>query len=270
MQQNPEVSGDTREELAKEVNESLGNPDLTAQSAQDNPNEPEHDELPEYAKKKLGIQEKRHKKEMRRMQESFQSQLDELNSRLQQPSNHMNSFESNHDQGGELDHKLYSLVQKVMNQEKEQQRKQQQEQMAQHVYKKQSELINSLDKHSDKYDDFDEVVRDKNSPYTESMTAVAMLLHDIPGVDVPEVLYRLGKDKNKLHEISKLHPLDQGKEVLKLAIAMMNNGGGKSPKASEPLGNIKNNPVTSSNVNSQTSVSDLRRRMKQNLNKWGS
>ncbi|HXK00708.1 MAG TPA: hypothetical protein VNF93_02340 [Buchnera sp. (in: enterobacteria)] len=266
--QEPEMGSESQQALGEMVDESLGNPSAVSD---DGSKDNYSDDLPEYAKKKIGMQEKRHKKEMRRMQE----QLDELHARvnyhpanIQPPMPIEDSLNNSND--NELDRKLYSLVQKVRDQEKQEELKKQQYQNAQHVYKKQSELASTLDKHSEKYDDFDDVVKAKDAPYTESMQAVALLLHDIPGMDIPETLYRLGKDKNKLHEISKLHPLDQAKEVMKLAIATMNNGGSKSNNtASQPLGNIKNNPVTSSSVNSKTSVGEIRRRMKENGNKWG-
>jgi hypothetical protein len=50
----------------------------------------------------------------------------------------------------------------------------------------------------------------------------------------------------------------------------MNSGGkqAKSSQDSRPLGQIKNNPITSTNVNENTSVSDLRKRMKEGGKRW--
>jgi hypothetical protein len=89
----------------------------------------------------------------------------------------------------------------------------------------------------------------------------ALLLVENPA----EVAYRLGKNKDELHRISKLHPLDQAREVNKLSFSLMggNNGKASSPTKSNPLGTIRTNPVNSSSaITDKTPPSAIRARMK--------
>jgi hypothetical protein len=121
-----------------------------------------------------------------------------------------------------------------------------------------------LDKMSDKYDDFDEVVKGEDAPFTTHMATAAMLLPRTGAGSAGEVLYKLGKNPEELKRIANLHPLDQASEMVKLSHALISGGEQKgSSNPSRPLGNIKSNPVTNSrDVTDKTPVSELRRRMK--------
>ena len=102
------------------------------------------------------------------------------------------------------------------------------------------------------------------------MRDMAMILHGIPGINSAKTLYHIGKDRDKLNQLSKLHPVDQAKEVIKIAIALMNPNGKKtSEDYHRPLGQVKSNPINSSaSVNAKTPVAEIRKRMKQSSNKW--
>lgn len=264
MQQSEQMSGDSKEVLSEAVNETLGNPEEVSTGA----NEVfESDESPSAYKKKLGMQEKRHKKELRNMQ----SQLDEIRSYLgsnrQQEQPETQTLMGN---SSDLNQQIYAAVAKALQVKDEQERKQRENENLQHVYRKQQDLSDYLDKSSEKYEDFDDVVKAHDAPFTESMRGMAMILHDIPGLDVSETLYRIGKDKGKLKELSKLHPIDQAKEVVRIAMSLMNNGKEKPNSSSNvrALGQVKNNPVTSSYVNDKTSASDIRKLMKNGGKNW--
>ena len=121
-------------------------------------------------------------------------------------------------------------------------------------------LNNEFDKASDKYEDFDEIVRGDDTPFTPHVRD-ALLLVENPA----EVAYRLGKNRSELERISQLHPLDQAREVNKLSFALMN---GKDTKTStskvNPLGNVRQNPAAHSSgaITDKTPPSVIRQRMK--------
>jgi hypothetical protein len=112
----------------------------------------------------------------------------------------------------------------------------------------------------DKYDDFDEIVRGDDVPFT-SHVRDALLLVENPA----DVAYKLGKNKAELERISKLHPLDQAREVNKLSFSLMggNNGKTSSTPKSNPMGSIRANPASSSTaITDKTPPSVIRARMK--------
>ena len=131
--------------------------------------------------------------------------------------------------------------------------------MQNHVHKQYQRLNDEFDNASEKYEDFDDVVRDKEMPFTPHVRD-ALLLIENPA----EVAYRLGKNRGELERISKLHPLDQAREVNKLSFSLMGNHG--KPTANQkttPMGGIRQNPVSSSTaVTGKTPPGEIRRRMK--------
>lgn len=264
MNQSQEMSGEEKTVLGDDVNESLGLQD-NQDPEQEESNEPT--QLPDFAKKKLGMQEKRHKKEMRRMQQ----QLDELHSKMA-PSQEQNmSYDQGYNESsqGHSD-PIYAAVSKALQMQKEQEQRMKQAEQQQHLQKQYRSLEDHLDNESDKYEDFYDVVKADDAPYTGVMRDMSVILHGIPGINAGETLYHLGKDREKLRELSKKTPIEQSREVLKLAIAL-SNGGNKSSNASssKPLGSIRNSPINTSHVNESTSVGDLRKRMRDNGKKWG-
>lgn len=262
MQQSEEMQGEAKEELGEAVNASLGLGENAEKSS-----ESEHDELPEAAKKRLGMQEKRHKKEMRRMQQQLDEVRQHLGSRpepMNSPENGMNPY-SSQPEAGSMDETVYKAVARAMELQKMQEQKAREAEKMQHVQKSYKALQDNLDNASGKYDDFDDIVKSEDAPYTDAMRDAALLIEN-----APDVLYHLGKDKEKLKRISELHPLEQAKEVIKLSVALMSGNGGKAGSSThaKPLGQVKNNPVTSNSVNETTSVGELRKRMKDGGKKW--
>lgn len=254
-------SNDIHETLGEAVSDSLGLDEITENKSEKPSND--HDELPEAAKKRLGMQEKRHKKELKRVQEQLNEMRQHLMSRsessMNSPENNMNQDPSN-----QMDETVYRAVAKAMEMQKMQERQLQEQQKMQHVQKSYKALQDSLEDGSDQYEDFDDIVKSEDAPYTDAMRDAALLIEN-----PKDVLYHLGKDKEKLKRISELHPLDQAKEVIKLSMALATGNVGKS-SASNPklLSQVKNNPTTSSKLNENTSVSEIRRRMKEGGKNW--
>lgn len=276
MNQSQEMSSEEKEGLSEAVNESLGvSEGENQESSSESSKESEHNELPDYAKKRLGMQEKRYKKELRKMQNQIDDMRSQLGSRPEpqhspeQPMNNYSSQSNPPGEGGNFNHEIYSAVAKALQAKEEQENKAKQSEMMQHVHKKYKEFGDHLDNYSDKHEDFDDVVKSDDAPYTGTMRDMAMILHGIPGIDSAETLYHIGKDRDKLSQLSKLHPVDQAKEVVKIAIALMNGNGKQSSSSSHrPLGQVKSNPIKSTNVNESTSVDDIRKRMKSGGKRW--
>lgn len=130
-----------------------------------------------------------------------------------------------------------------------------------HVQKSYQRLNDEFDRTAEKYEDFDDVVRGQDAPFTPHVRD-ALLLVDNPG----EVAYKLGKNEAELRRIGKLHPLDQAREVNKLSFALMGVNAGKpaqAPAKSNPMGSVRANPaLASSAVTDKTPPSAIRARMK--------
>lgn len=263
MNQSQEMSAEEKSTLGDDVNQSLG---LSEESIEEASEKPESHELPDYAKKKLGMQEKRHKKELRRMQQ----QIAEMESRFGGSlPEHGTSSGIGYSDEPQYNDQIYAAVSKALQMQKEQEQQAKQQEHMQHVQKQYRALEDHLDNESDKYDDFYDVVKSDDAPYTGVMRDMSVILHGIPGINAAETLYHLGKDKSKLNELSKKSPVEQSREVLKLAIALMNGGNkSNSSSSSKPLGSIKNNPINTTHVNENTSVGDLRKRMRDGGKKW--
>lgn len=193
--------------------------------------------LPEVIKKRLGQQQKKHKREIR-----------ELRDQLDAVTQHMMSMGNQQAQGGM--------------QEQQQQPQQQQRQMdprhAEEMQKHYAEFNRELEKAAEKYDDFDEVVRDKYAPFTDSIREIASTL-DNPG----DVIYSLGKNRDELYRIKDLPPHRQAKELNKLSKALSLKEK-TVPQKVQPkvMGQLKANGSVIKNPNQATSVSDFRKMLR--------
>lgn len=221
---------------------------------------------PYGVKKRLGMQAKKHQREMRQMQEHMmrmQAQLGGDSANPQTAHYNTNPYPS----PGQPNPPAMSEEEKIQKavrfalgaKEHEEQQAKNAERQA-HVHKQYQRLNDEFDKASDKYDDFDDVVRGDDVPFTPHVRD-ALLLVENPA----EVAYRLGKNKSELERISRLHPLDQAREVNKLSFSLMggNNGKPSSPTKANPLGTVRQNPAHSSTaVTDKTPPSVIRARMK--------
>ncbi len=233
-------------------------------NAADSPENADTDE-PYSIKKRLGMQAKKHQREMRQMQEQIMHMQHQFggNNAQQQPQYDTNPYPSPGQPNPPAmseEEKIQKAVRFALGAKEHEERQMKEAQNHAHVQKQYQRLHNEFDKASDKYDDFDDVVRGDDVPFTPHVRD-ALLLVDNPA----DVAYRLGKNKSELERISRLHPIDQAREVNKLSHSLMSgNGATKSGSAkANPLGAIKNNPAHSSSaVTDKTPPSVIRARMK--------
>lgn len=225
---------------------------------------------PYGVKKRLVSQAKKHQREMRQMQEQMmqmQAQFQNANMDSANPNNHQSHNGNPYPSPGQPnppgmseEERIQKAVRYALGAKDHEERQAKEAQHATHVHKQYQRLNDEFDKASDKYDDFDDVVRGEDIPFTPHVRD-ALLLVENPA----EVAYRLGKNKSELERISRLHPLDQAREVNKLSFSLM---GGKDAKASSPskanpLGAVRQNPAHSSTaVTDKTPPSVIRARMK--------
>ncbi len=221
---------------------------------------------PYGVKKRLGMQAKKHQREMRQMQEHLlrmQAQIGGDSAVPQYPHDPQNAYPSPGQPNGpgmSEEEKIQHAVRLALGAKDHEEKQAQMAERQAHIHKQYQRLNDEFDRASDKYDDFDEVVRGEDTPFTTHVRD-ALLLVDNPA----DVAYRLGKNRSELERISKLHPLDQAREVNKLSFSLM-GGNGKSPSSpnkSNPMGKITENPARSSTaVTDKTPPSVIRARMK--------
>jgi len=219
---------------------------------------------PYGVKKRLGMQAKKHAREMRQMQDQL-AQMQAAMTNPNQPNYHAeptNPFPQpgqTPNPGGDQQEMIRQAVTYALQAKDQEAQRAKAAEAQQHVQEQYQRLNDELDKGSDKYDDFDDVVRGNRVPFTKNIRD-ALLLVDNPA----DVAYKLGKNPSELSRISQLQPVDQAREVNKLSFALMGGNSGKgSSNSSNPMGNPRPNPANSSSaVNSQTPASSIRARMK--------
>jgi len=256
-----EASDTSQDGLAHEVNESLGLDNSSAhtdENAGDNTAQESHDELPQYAKEKIGKLQKRHRTEARRWDQERQELLARLNSQGQSQSQNVGSYSPPDisDAPPGIDPNVHAAVSYALQHKEMQERKAKEAEQAAHVSRAYQDHQTRLDAAADKYDDFHDVVYAPDAPYTHTMRDTSVLLPN-----AADVLYKLGKNRDELQRISQLPPIDQAKEMVKLSMALINDGG-KAHEAPKTIGQIKSTPVSPNAISDQTSVGELRKRMR--------
>ncbi len=256
MEQSELMSNEAKEHVEQNVMDSMGNPEHVADNAMTGASQDSKpDDLPAYAKERLGRQEKRHQREMRALRDQL-AQVQASQSQIN-PSQNTYGQQQVSNVPMSQDEQIQKAVSLALQQRELQEQQAKQAEQAAHVQRQYANLQDRLDSGSNKYDDFDDVVRGNNVPFTPAMRDAALLLHN------PEdVLYKLGKNPDELSRISKLHPLDQAKEMVKLSIALASGNGANQSQTPKTLSNVKNNPINTGGVTENTSVSDLRKQMK--------
>lgn len=206
-------------------------------------------------------------KQMKRAHEREMRELYDRMSQMQsqsQPGQSQQPYSPQEAQQGGMDDAIHKAVSYALQQRDLEERKARDMQSQQHIAKQYQDLNKHLDSTSDKYDDFDDVVRG-DVPFTAHMRDAALMLPKKGPGSAGEVLYKLGKNPEELSRIAKLHPVDQASELVALSHALI-SGGENRQSQSRPLGQIKSNPVVNSaGVNEKTPVSDIRDRMKKGI-----
>jgi hypothetical protein len=265
-----DLSGQEKESLADGVMGSMG---MSKEDGNEAATSPEHqdageqDDLPEGVKARLGRQEKRHQREMKQMQ----ARIEAMAARFEQPSYSEHQQEMNpYDNGAGqqppagVDEQIHKAVSYALQHREMQERKAKEAESMAHVQRQHEALRDHLHSMGDKYDDFHEVVFGNDVPISTHMRDASMFLPKTGPGSAGEVFYKLGKNRTELERISKLHPLDQASEMVRLSNALIAGSGDKgNPQAARPMGNVKNNPVTNTHaITEKTPISDLRKRMK--------
>jgi len=261
------LSSQEQDGLAGDMMNSLGEPKGSVDEVEDASRgigDNNHDGLPDGVKDRIWRQDRKHQREIRDMK----TQIQNLNSRLASQSNMdssqnemANPYHSQYQPGSE-EERIHKAVGFALQARDAEERKAKEAERIHHVNQQYHELNKHLDDHSDKYEDFDDVVRGQNVPFTPHMRDAALLLPRKGPGSAAEVLYKLGKNTSELDRISKLQPIDQASEMVKLSHAL-NQGQENKTVQPKPLGQIKSSPVTNSNViTDKTPVSELRARMK--------
>jgi hypothetical protein len=254
-------SGEVKEQMT-----GLGYDPVAAEESSDSEAKETADKDDPYSvKKRLGMQAKRHQREMRAMQEQLaqmqahMSQGQTMPEFNQHPTNPYPSSGQPNGMGGSEEERIQKAIRYAFQAKDDEERRAREAQSQAHVQRQYQRLNNDLDKAADKYEDFDEVVRG-DTPYSQAIRD-ALLLVENPG----DVAYKLGKNRQELDRILQLHPIDQAREVNKLSVALISGNGGKqssSPRGN-PLNPIRNNPVNNSSaVTDKTPPSVIRARMK--------
>lgn len=260
-QDNLNQDGNDSEEV---VNGGVGVGDAEEQGSSEGDQDFAGKDDPYSVKKRLGMQAKRHQREMRAMQE----QISQLHGRMGQPNPGQYSDDSTppfpspgqpSPPSGTEEERIQKAVRYALQAKEHEERRAKDAERQAHVQKSYMRLQDEFDKASDKYEDFDDVVRGHDAPFSPAIRD-ALLFVDNPA----EVAYKLGKNRQELSRISDLHPLDQAREVNKLSFALMggNNGKSSSSPKPNPMGQVKANPANSSAVTDKTPASAIRARMK--------
>lgn len=248
------------------VNGGVGPGDAEEQGSSEGDQDFAGKDDPYSVKKRLGMQAKRHQREMRAMQE----QIMQMQGRMGQPNPGQYSPETaapipsagqpNPPTGSE-EERIQKAVRYALQAKEHEENRAKDAQRQAHVQKQYMRLQDEFDKASDKYEDFDDVVRGHDAPFSPAIRD-ALLFVDNPA----DVAYKLGKNRAELSRISELHPLDQAREVNKLSFALMGGNNGKtssSPNRPNPMGQVKANPANSSgSITDKTPPSVIRARMK--------
>lgn len=218
---------------------------------------------PLSVKKRLGMQAKKHQREIRALHDRI-SQMQVMNSDSANPNQQNHQYENYSSAGqpsapsGNEEERIQKAVRLALGMKEHEERQAKEAEGTAHVHKQYQRLQDEFDRASDKYEDFDDVVRGEDMPFTPHVRD-ALLLVENPA----EVAYRLGKNRSELERISKLHPLDQAREVNKLSFSLMGGGNGKTPASkAAPLGTVRANPANSTAVTDKTPASVIRARMK--------
>lgn len=226
---------------------------------------PQEEGYTESVRKRIHAQAKKHQREMRELQEQMMHMQHQLSGDSANPQDSYNSNpypspgQPNPPSMSE-DERIQHAVRYALGAKEHEERKAQEAQKMAQVQKHYRRLSDEFDKASEKYEDFDDVVRGDDVPFTKDIRDLLLFTQN-----PADVAYKLGKNRNDLERISKLHPIDMAHEINKLSFSLMGGNDGKSSNThkSTPMGTIRNNPAHSSSaVTDKTPPSAIRARMK--------
>ena len=170
------------EPLASEAMESLGVPEEVANQSASLESKVDED-VPPSIQKRLGKQAERHRKEMRAMQEQLQA-LQERDQMAQRPNEQIPS--DGQQQPNEITAHINQAVAAALRAKEDREHQKAQEAKAaesnEHARKQYQAMQDNFDKAGEKYDDFDDVVRHPEAPFTPAMRDYALTLDNAADV----------------------------------------------------------------------------------------
>lgn len=262
MDDNQDMS-DNDKEIAAEVVESLGEPTESVDESHESTGQ-ENKGDPLYVQKRLKQQKRAHDRELRDLYSRMEQMQSQLTPQNQDYGMQQSPQEASGNAGG-MDDAIHKAVSFALQHRDMEERKVKDAENQRQLAQEYSELNRHLDNVSDKYDDFDDVVRGE-SPFTATMRDASLMLPKKGAGSAGEVLYYLGKNPEELSRIAKLPAWKQGNELVSLSHALHSGGEKSQSQSSRPLGQIKSNPVVNSvGVTEKTPVSDIRSRMKKGM-----
>jgi len=234
MMRNEEVNvlaanGD-QPEVAEEIVEQSDAPEGEAETPKEN--------TPDSVKKRLGQQEKKHKREMR----SMQDQLSQMQQYIMSQQHNAGQTQGN------AEHE-------AMQQPPQQQMVDPMRQLE--MQRLEEDFKQDLERASDKYEDFDDIVQDHRLPFTNSVREVLKIL-DNPG----DVVYALGKNRDELYRIAGLSQHAQAKELHKLSKALTMKEKTAPKVQPKVMGQIKGNSSGTKSPSDKPTVSDFRKMLR--------
>lgn len=219
---------------------------------------------PASIQKRLGMQAKKHSREIRALHDRIAEMTNVIQGLSPADSNAGHVFNSPGQPSpvaSSEEERIQHAIRVAMDMKAAEERKAHHEAAKAHVHQQYQRLADDFEKASEKYDDFHDVVMDSSTPFTHAMKDTMLLIDN-----APDVAYRLAKNKSELERISKLHPLDQAREVTKLSFSLMNGRDNKQHSTAgkaEPLNMMRGSQVvTDPAITDRTSSSAIRERMK--------
>lgn len=259
-----ELSSQEQEGLAGEVANDLGVSEGQGEMPMESQDTEGTQSGTPHAQKRINARNRERERQM----QYIQAKIAELEARMAHPDQMQNDQTMiPHDAGqpaGDMADHIHRAVNQVLARKEEQERRVKQAESEANIQKHYQGLRDHLDNVADKYDDFEEIVRGNDAPFTSHMRDSALLLPQTGPGSAGEVLYKLGKNRSELERISKLHPIEQARELNRLSHALANgSASSQSTNAIRPMGNIKSNPANNSHaITDKTSPAEIRARMK--------
>lgn len=256
------------EELGSDEHEQSGavDPGFTSEQEAEEVGEEHEPELSKSMQKRLHTQARKHSREMRELRANMAQMHSMMTSDSANPSGQPHSPPIYPSPGQPSppsmseEERIQHAVRYALGAKEHEERQAKEIERQAHVHKQYQRLNDEFDHAGERYDDFDDVVRGEDVPFTPHVRD-ALLLVENPA----DVAYKLGKNRAELERISRLHPLDQAREVNKLSFSLMGGNGKPSntPSKASPMGSIKANPHSShGQVTDKTPPSVIRQRMR--------
>lgn len=260
-----QVSGDDETERSGAVDPGYESEQEAEEVGQEQ--EDSEEGLSNSVQKRIHAQARKHRKEIRELHERIEHMQSMMGGNDSANSQHSAYNTNPYPSPGQPalpgmneEEKIQHAVRLALGMKDHEEKQAKEAQKMAHVHKQYQRLNDEFDNASEKYDDFDDVVRGHDVPFTKDIRDL-LLFTENPA----EVAYKLGKNRKELERISELHPIDMAREINKLSFSLM---GGKDGKSSDnhkktPMGSIRQNPANSSSaITDKTPPSVIRARMK--------